>query len=151
MSQELLPENFIFWLHRHYRTYPLARSQYINNSPGVFSCIRTRANTGAMCIRTEMNSLKTLAILRKRIPLKYSPVFARVRIQARMHSHKDQFSKKIFPARVGFVPGGNVRNRLVRGFAGPLLSLMTKTKEIRVRAKGVVLCERTCFCLLSTF
>ena len=26
--------------------YPLARNQYINNSPGIFSCIRTRAKTG---------------------------------------------------------------------------------------------------------
>ena len=35
--------------------YPLARNQYINNSPGIFSCIRPGANTCAACIRTEIN------------------------------------------------------------------------------------------------
>ena len=32
----------------------LARNQYINNSPGIFSCIRAGANAGATCIRTEL-------------------------------------------------------------------------------------------------
>ena len=56
--------------------YPLAQNQYINNSPGVFTCIRAGANTGATCICTEMNSLKNLANMRKMIPQKYFPVFA---------------------------------------------------------------------------
>ena len=56
--------------------YPLARNQYINNSPGIFSCIRAGANTGATCICTEMNSLKNLANMRKMIPQEYFPVFA---------------------------------------------------------------------------
>ena len=29
--------------------YPLARNQYISNSPGIFCCIRAGANTGAAC------------------------------------------------------------------------------------------------------
>ena len=41
--------------------------QYINNSPGIFSCIRAGANTGATCICTEMTSLKNLANMRKMI------------------------------------------------------------------------------------
>ena len=40
------------------RAYPLARNQYINNSPGIFSCIRAGADTCAACICTEINSLK---------------------------------------------------------------------------------------------
>ena len=36
--------------------YPLARNQYINNSPGIFSCIRPGVNTCAACICTEINS-----------------------------------------------------------------------------------------------
>ena len=62
-------------------TYPLARNQHINNSPRNVSCIRAGANAGATCIRTEMNSLRNLAILRKMIPQNYFPVFARVQIQ----------------------------------------------------------------------
>ena len=58
------------------KDYPLARNQYINNSQGVFSCIREGANTGATCICTEMNSLKNLANMRKMIHQKYFPAFA---------------------------------------------------------------------------
>ena len=36
--------------------YPLARNQYINNSPEIFSCIRPGVNTCAACICTEINS-----------------------------------------------------------------------------------------------
>ena len=38
--------------------YPLARNQYINNSPEIFSCIRPGVNTCAACICTEINSPK---------------------------------------------------------------------------------------------
>ena len=38
--------------------YPLARNQYINNSPGILSCICACANTGAACIRTEWIPLR---------------------------------------------------------------------------------------------
>ena len=55
---------------------PPGTNLYINNSPGVFSCIRAGANTGATCICTEMNSLKNLANIRQMIPQKYFPVFA---------------------------------------------------------------------------
>ena len=41
--------------HKH-----LARNQYINNSPGIFSCIRAGADTCAACICTEINSPKNL-------------------------------------------------------------------------------------------
>ena len=68
-----------FWAKKH----PLARNQYINNSQGLFSCIRAGANTGATCICTEMNSPKNLAKYSKiLIPQKNFPVFARARIQA---------------------------------------------------------------------
>ena len=71
-----------------FTNYPLARNQYINNSPGVFSCIRAGANTGA----TEMKSLQNLANMRKMIPQKYFPVFALARIQA-----PHVFAQKIIP------------------------------------------------------
>ena len=86
--------------------YPLARNQYINNSPGIFSCIRAGANTGATCIRTEMNSFKNLANMRKMIPQKYFPVFARVRIQAPHVFTKKLIPQEFYPACIGFVPGG---------------------------------------------
>ena len=70
---------------------PLARNQYINNLPGIFSCIRAGAN-GATCIRTEMKSLKNLANMRKMIPQKNSPVFARVRIHT-----PHAFAQKLIP------------------------------------------------------
>ena len=72
--------------------YPLARNQYINNSPGIFSCIRAGANTGATCIRPEIISLKNLAKMQKMTPQKYFPVFARVRIQA-----PHVFAEKLIP------------------------------------------------------
>ena len=86
--------------------YPLARNQYMNNSPGVFSCIRAGVNTGATCIRTEMKSLKNLANMRRMIPQKYFPVFARVRIQAPHAFAQKKIPQEVFPACIGFVPGG---------------------------------------------
>ena len=65
--------------HDHTSQYPLARNQYINNSPGIFSCIRAGANTGATCIRTEMNSLKNLADMRENDP---SEIFSCIRAKA---------------------------------------------------------------------
>ena len=44
--------------------YPLARNQYINNSPGIFSCIRAGANTSAACIPTKMNSPPNMGNIR---------------------------------------------------------------------------------------
>ena len=88
--------------------YPLARNQYINNSPGIFSCIRAGANTGATCIRPEIISLKNLANMQKMTPQKYFPVFARVRIQAPHVFAKKLIPQEFFPACIGFVPGGNV-------------------------------------------
>ena len=75
----------------------LARNQYINNSPGIFSCIRAGANTGATCIRPEIISLKNLANMQKMTPQKYFPVFARVRIQAPHVFAKKLIPKKFFP------------------------------------------------------
>ena len=86
--------------------YPRARNQYINNSPGIFSCIRAGASTGATCIRTELNSFKNLAILQKMIPQKYFPVFAQVRIQAPHVFERKLIPPEFFPACIGFVPGG---------------------------------------------
>ena len=51
--------------------YPLAQNQYINNSPGVFSCIRAGANTGAACIRTELIPLRIWQNTREIPPQKY--------------------------------------------------------------------------------
>ena len=52
----------LFWKDPPFHTlqfqYPLARNQYINNSPGIFSCIRAVADTCAACICTEINSPK---------------------------------------------------------------------------------------------
>ena len=86
------------------QNYPLARNQYINNSPGIFSCIRTRANTGATCIRPEIISLKNLAHMQKMTPQKYFPVFARVRIQAPHVFVEKLIPQEFFPACIGFVP-----------------------------------------------
>ena len=54
---------------------------------------------------TTMNSLKNLANMRKRIPQTYFPVFARVQIQA-PHVFTQKIPKNMFPACIGFVPGG---------------------------------------------
>ena len=86
--------------------YPLARNQHINNSPGNLSCIRAGANAGATYIRTEMASLKNVAPMRKMIPQKDFPVFARVRMQAPSAFAQKLVSQEFFPARMGFVPGG---------------------------------------------
>ena len=80
----------------HY-SYPLARNQYMNNSPGIFSCIRAGANTGASCIHPERSSLKNLANMQKMTPQTYFPVCARVRIQA-----PHVFAKKLIPQELRF-------------------------------------------------
>ena len=59
--------------------------------------------------RTRMNSLKNLANMRKMIPQKYFPVFARVPIQAPHVFAPKLTPQEIFPACIGFVPGGTVR------------------------------------------
>ena len=86
--------------------YPLARNQYINNSPGIFSCIRAGANTGAACIRTEWIPLRIWQNTREIPPQKYFPVFARVRIQAPHVFAQILIPQEFFPACIGFVPGG---------------------------------------------
>ena len=53
-----------------------------------------------------MKSLKNLANLRKMIPQKYFPVFARVRIQAPHVFAQKLIPQEFFPACIGFVPGG---------------------------------------------
>ena len=93
--------------------YPLARNQYINNSPGIFSCIRAGANTGATCIRPEIISLRNLANMQKMTPQKYFPVFARVRIQAPHVFAEKLIPQDFFPACIGFVPGGKQRSSTV--------------------------------------
>ena len=95
------------------RKYPLARNQYINSSPGIFSCIRAGANTGATCIRPEIISLKNLANMQKMTPQKYFPVFARVRIQAPHVSAEKLIPQEFFPACIGFVPGGTMVHEII--------------------------------------
>ena len=84
--------------------YPMARNQYINNSPGVYSCIRAGANTGSACICTGMNSTKNLENMRKIIPQICFPVFVRVRRQP-PHVFKRSIPEEFSPACIGFVPG----------------------------------------------
>ena len=84
------------------QTYPLARN--INNSPGIFSCIRAGANTGATCIRPEIISLKNLANMQKMTPQKYFLA----RIQAPHVFAEKLIPQEFFPACIGFVPGGIV-------------------------------------------
>ena len=88
--------------------YPLARNQYINNSPEIFSCIRAGANTGATCIRPKIISLKNLANMQKMTPQKYFPVFARVRIQAPHVFAKKINSPRMFSCMYWFCAGGYV-------------------------------------------
>ena len=82
-----------------------------DNSPGVFSCIRAGANTGATCIRPEIISLKNLANMQKMTPQKYFPVFTRVRIQAPHVVAEKLIPQDFFPACIGFVPGGSVEDK----------------------------------------
>ena len=88
---------------------PLARNQYINNSPELFPCIRAGANTGATCICVETNSLKNLAIMRKMLPQKYLLYSRECEYRPRMYS-RENYSPKIFPAciinSIGFCAGG---------------------------------------------
>ena len=86
--------------------YPLARNQYINNSPGVFSCIRAGANTGAACIRTI--PLRIWQNTQETPTQKYFPVFALVRIQAPHVFAQKVIPQDFCPACIGFVPGGNL-------------------------------------------
>ena len=54
------------WLSRHHcgqALIPLARNQYINNSPGIFTCVHAGADTGTACICTETNSPHIWGIL----------------------------------------------------------------------------------------
>ena len=51
----------------------------------------------------------------KIIPQKYFPVFARVRIQAPYVFAQKLIPQDFFPACIGFVPGGNVQARLMKG------------------------------------
>ena len=61
----------------HFLHYTLARNQYINNSPGFFSCIRAGTNAGPACIRTEIISPKNLADIWKRAPRNFSCIRAK--------------------------------------------------------------------------
>ena len=44
-------------------SYPLARNQYINSSPGIFSCIRAGANTCAHVFAPKLISPKCFYVL----------------------------------------------------------------------------------------
>ena len=57
-----------------------------------------------------LNSLKNMAKIRKMIPQKYLPVFARVRIQAPHVFVLKLIPQEFFPACIGFVPGGTLKN-----------------------------------------
>ena len=110
--------------------YPLARNQCINNSPGIFSCIRPAANTCAACICTEINSPKIFLCIDTRdvrIQALYqyrgqgqsantyfknnsSKIFSCIRTSANTGPTciraKKLIPQEFFPACIGFVPGG---------------------------------------------
>ena len=67
-----------------------------NNSPGVLSCILAGANTGAICIRTEMNSLKKLTNMRKMILKNIFLCLRQCEYRPRMYSRKNEFPKEFF-------------------------------------------------------
>ena len=68
---------------------PLARNQYMNSLPGIFSCIRAGANTGAACIRTERIPLTIGKILGKYL-LKYIFLYSReCEYRPHMYSRKN--------------------------------------------------------------
>ena len=52
-----------------------------------------------------------MANMQKMTPQKYFPVFARVRIQALHVFAEKLIPQEILPACIGFVPGGNPKNR----------------------------------------
>ena len=79
--------------------------KYINNLPGLFFLYSHRNN-----------SLRNLANMRKMIPQKDFPAFARVRIQAPHAFTQQLIPQYFFPACIGFVPGGNGA-RFPRGIA----------------------------------
>ena len=56
--------------------------------------------------------MKKLANMRKMIPQKYFPVFARVRIQAPHVFAQKLIPQDFFPACIGFVPGDTVPKSL---------------------------------------
>ena len=85
---------------------PLARNQYINNSPEVFSCARAGANTGAACISPEWTPQAFGKIFGKCF-LKKCPVLARVQIQAPHAFMQWLIPQDSFSARIGSVPEGN--------------------------------------------
>ena len=135
--------------------YPLAQNQFINNSPGIFSCIREGANTGATCIRPDMNSLNNLANMRKMIPQKYFPVFTRVRIQTPHVFAQKLIPRESFPACIGFVPGGNPKGSL--GHPGVRVGMSVGKSDLVLRPEVPVVeagtsklvrrgCK-TCFCI----
>ena len=62
----------------------------------VFSCVCAGANTGATCIRSEMNFLKSLANMRKMIPQKCFLHSRECEYRPRMYSRKN-YPKMFFP------------------------------------------------------
>ena len=109
--------------------YPLARNQYVNNSPGKFSCIRPGVNTCTACICTEINSPKIVLCIGNRDVRIQAPYQYRGQGQSANTYFKNNSSKivscirtsantgptciraklnssRIFPACIGFVPGG---------------------------------------------
>ena len=74
--------------------------------------MRAGVNTGATCICTELNSLTNLANMRKMIRQKDFPLFVRVRIQAPHVFSQKLVPQDLFPACIGFLPGGDSNFRI---------------------------------------
>ena len=109
------------------RNYPLARNQYINNSPGVFSCIRTEINFPKIflciasgmrgyshCIHTDRGARVGIHIWEGANTYfrdNPSKVFSCICASANTGPtciHAKINSPRIFPACIGFVPGGTL-------------------------------------------
>ena len=90
--------------------YPLARNQYINTSPGVFSCIRAGASEYRRGMYSHrVNSPKNLA---KSSGNTSSKIFSCIRAVANTGPaciRATINSPRVFPACIGFVPGGTSR------------------------------------------
>ena len=87
---------------------PLARNQYINNSPGIFLVFaRVQIQARHVFARTEPIPQAFGKIFLKYLPKRFSCVRTSANTGPACIRAENQFSK-IFPACIGFLPGGNV-------------------------------------------
>ena len=103
-SLSSVPETYASKQYTIYSEFRCDTNQYRNNSPGVLSCIRTGANTGAACIRTEMTSPKNLEYAEN----SSSKIFSCIHKSANTGPsciHAKIIPQDLFLACIGSVPG----------------------------------------------